>query len=295
MDPKIIGIFAALGSAASWALGSILFKRISESVSVFGMTLSKGIVSLLLLGGALLLSGMEATMSVAITWQLCLSGLLGIAAGDTFFFAALRDLGPKLLVVFFMLSQALTALLAVAILGEAPSLQCWIGIAVVIAGVALTLWIRIRRDEAARPTQLRGILYGLAAMLCISFSIIIAKQALASTSPLWATFIRMAAGTAGMLLLGFGAHSLGDWLRPFQNRRLSLLFIASVCVVTFGGFWLSLVSIKYVDVTVANTVGAVEPIFVLPLAAVMLKERVTRLEASGALLTVCGVVLICIS
>jgi len=41
-DVRLLGMSAALGSAASWAIGSILFKRIGETVTPFGMTLSKG-------------------------------------------------------------------------------------------------------------------------------------------------------------------------------------------------------------------------------------------------------------
>ena len=39
---QIIGIGAALTSAAAWALGAILFKKIGEKASPFGMTLTKG-------------------------------------------------------------------------------------------------------------------------------------------------------------------------------------------------------------------------------------------------------------
>jgi drug/metabolite transporter (DMT)-like permease len=70
-------------------------------------------------------------------------------------------------------------------------------------------------------------------------------------------------------------------------------FVLSVCVVTFGGFWLSLVAIKHVEIAIANALGAAEPLFVIPLAVVFLKERVTLMEIAGAVLTVFGVVLLC--
>ena len=55
MDPKWIGIIAALGSAASWAIGAILFKRLGESLQSSAMTLAKQIVSVMLLAAALAL------------------------------------------------------------------------------------------------------------------------------------------------------------------------------------------------------------------------------------------------
>jgi drug/metabolite transporter (DMT)-like permease len=69
-------------------------------------------------------------------------------------------------------------------------------------------------------------------------------------------------------------------------------FLISVAVVTFGGFWLSLLAIDKIDVSIANTLNATEPLFVLPLAAFVLKERITRVVVFGALLTFVGIVLI---
>ena len=91
-DLKLLGMGAALASAASWAIGSILFKRIGETVTPFGMTLSKGAVSSLLLGGVLFATGYGDLPGEALG-LLLLSGMLGIAIGDTLFFAALQDLG----------------------------------------------------------------------------------------------------------------------------------------------------------------------------------------------------------
>jgi drug/metabolite transporter (DMT)-like permease len=66
----------------------------------------------------------------------------------------------------------------------------------------------------------------------------------------------------------------------------------SVAVVTFGGFWLSLVAIAHLDVAIANTLTATESLFVLPLAAFLLKERITPPVVLGSLVTVGGIVLI---
>jgi drug/metabolite transporter (DMT)-like permease len=76
--------------------------------------------------------------------------------------------------------------------------------------------------------------------------------------------------------------------------RLIALFVFSVAVVTFGGFWLSLVSIKYLDVAIASTIGATEPLFVIPLALVFFNERISLLESLGAVGASIGVVLLII-
>jgi len=291
-DLKLLGMGAALASAASWAIGSILFKRIGETVTPFGMTLSKGAVSSLLLGAVLFTTGYGDLPGGALG-LLLLSGILGIAVGDTLFFAALQDLGPIGLIVFFMAGQILTALMAVLFLGEMPGPGEWTGIALVLAGIAMVLITQISRDQSRQPTRLRGVMLGFFSMLAMSLSLIIAKPALASVSTMSATFIRMAAGTLGMLLFGMLTGRVREWLNPFSDTKMIGVFVLSVCVVTFGGFWLSLVAIKHVEIAIANALGAAEPLFVIPLAVVFLKERVTLMEIAGTLITVFGVILLC--
>jgi len=46
-----------------------------------------------------------------------------------------------------------------------------------------------------------------------------------------------------------------------------------------------------VDVAIANTLNATEPLFILPLAAILLKEQITLPVVLGSLATVAGIVL----
>src|SRR5258708_6771009 len=113
MESKTIGILAALGSAASWAMGAILFKKLSEQISSPGMALVKSFISAAILGAVLLVVGGFARVHAAPLVWLIVSGVVGIALGDTLFFAALRELSPHTLVVLMTSGQILTVLLAV--------------------------------------------------------------------------------------------------------------------------------------------------------------------------------------
>jgi drug/metabolite transporter (DMT)-like permease len=292
MEMRAIGIAAALGSAASWAVGSILFKRLGESLSPLAMTLTKGGVSVILLGVALFFTGYTD-----LEWQplllLVASGLVGIALGDTFFFEALQDIGAHTLVLLMMLGQVFTVLLAVVFLGETPTLNAWLGIALVVSGIGIVVSTKLTVERQA--SSWRGIAFGLLSVLCMSVSIIIAKMGLESISAIQATFIRMLSGTVGMFGFGIATRRLESWVMPFKDPRLVYLFLVSVCVVTFGGFWLSLVSIKYVDVTIANTLNSTEPIFILPLAAIFLREKVVMRAIVGTAIATAGVALLCAS
>ena len=288
MDERAIGIVAALASAASWALGSILFKKLGEQLSPIALTFAKGVVGTIFLALALGSSGFRAIEAPELM-MLTLSGLLGIAIGDTLFFKALGSLGAQAVVVLLALGQVFTLILAVVCLDERLGAMEWFGIALVVSGVTLVLWMRISEHGSSR---LVGVGWGLAAVACMAISTIIAKEALAVTDSVQAAFIRMLAGTIGIFLFAAPSRQLFGQLSPLKHPQFAGLFLVSVAVVTFGGFWLSLLAIKNADVAIANTLGSTEPLFVLPLAAWLLKETIKPAVMGGAILAVLGIFLL---
>jgi drug/metabolite transporter (DMT)-like permease len=290
MGTPAIGIAAALGSAASWALGAILFKRIGESMSPLAMTLAKAVVSVVFLGIALLFLGFTAITPHNLG-MLVASGIVGIAVGDALFFAALQHLGPQTLVVLMMVGQVLTALLALVFLRERPTVAAWGGIGCVLVGVTIVLWANLSGER--QPSRVRGIVLGLLSVGCMSVSVIMAKEGLETASAMQGTFVRMAAGAAGIALFGLVTRQLGKWGASCRDSRLAGSFLFAVCVVTFGGFWLSLLAIKHLNVAIANTLISMEPVFVLPLAAIVLKEKITPLQIVGTLTALAGVIVLC--
>ncbi|HXT00623.1 MAG TPA: DMT family transporter [Elusimicrobiota bacterium] len=290
MLERTLGCAAALGSAASWALSSILFRKVGEDVAPAGMNLAKGGIGLLLMGAALLAAGAGGTDGRAFL-LLGASGLLGIAVGDTLFFEALMRLGPKLTMIVGLICPALTIALSVVLLGERPSARTWLGMLLTLAGLAVVLWRR-GAAEGGRGKLAAGLLFSALSALCMALSVVLAKVGVAGVSALEAAFIRHLWAAAGLALWGTSTGRISGWLRPFREPRLLKLILASAVVVIFGGFCLSMVALKHVDASVAAVLNTTEPLFILPMTAVLLKERTTARELAGAAAAFAGVALI---
>ena len=250
------------------------------------MTFIKSCVGLLLLAGALFFAGWTPVQSLPLGW-LSLSGLLGISLGDTFFFAALRRLPAHQLIILMLLAPVVTLFMAFCFLGERPAIICWLGIILVLGGVTLTFTGKIDVDQEARQRGL-GLLFGVLSVLSMATSIIIAKIGLQDVSALEGTFLRLLFGFAGMLVVGLSRREVKSWLAPLGQAGLGWRFLLAVIVVTFGGFWLSLDAIKRLDVSIANTLLATEPVFALPLAVIWLREQATGAAVIGAIVALCG-------
>jgi drug/metabolite transporter (DMT)-like permease len=254
------------------------------------MNLGKTILGILYIGAVLLLTGISPIGSREFL-LLGASGLLGIALGDTLFFRALIYLGPRLTVLLGTAGPVVTVLLAVIFLKERPSLQAWIGIILVLTGITWILW-KLSPKARTQSNYLPGIKYLLLSIACTSIGIIFAKIGVSSTSALQALFIRFLGGAVGLAVFGCASRKLTTWLLPFRNLRLLKFIAFTVLVVVFGGFWLFLLSLKYIDASIATILNSTEPLFILPLAAFVLKEKISLSEITGAIVAVGGVVLI---
>ncbi len=298
---RTLGVAAALGSAASWAVGAMLFDRIADRMQPVAMTLAKSALSVVLLGITVfvveklthaerpLLRQLRGTNRPSLL-MLAFSGVLGISVADTFFFEALHALSAHSVVLLMMVGFVLTPALAMIFLKEKSTLVRWSGIGLILAGIAIVQFANA--EELDLGMRVKGIVFGLLSVVSMSISFVIAKKALESFSALQGTFIRMLFGSVGVFLVCLSSGSLGDWMAPFRDPDFIAFFALAVCVVTFGAFWLTHAAIKYLELTIANTLMATEPVFVLIIGALVFKRPVALVACLGTLVSLEGVVIL---
>ena len=283
-----IGIAAALLSAASWAFGTLMFDRLGKYMAPAAITFVKGSISLLLMVVIMACTGGFSPLS----WQsyvlLAISGIVGIAIGDTLFFKSLSDLGAKTQVLFFLLGQIMTMLLSFLLLDERLTLLQYVGAFILLAGVVIVTWGK----QEGHPNKGRGICFGLLSILCFSMSSIVLKYSVAEIDAVPATFYRMLFGTVGILFVGVTSRNLRSWVAPLRQTKVLGAFMLNVVVITLGGFLLSTVAIKNISVSLASVLSTTEPIFVLLFAALIWSDKATRRELLGAAVTIGGLLII---
>ncbi|QIK37253.1 DMT family transporter [Caldichromatium japonicum] len=291
MAQELIGILAALASAATWAAGALLLKPFAERLPAMALAFAKGVFSLIVLCALILLAQPAAPswMTAAVLFS---SGILGIGVADTLFFKALRALSSHSVVQLMLLGQVATIIMAVAFLGERLVWLQWGGLGLVILGVALVLLDpEPGAEEGEGRATARGVLFGLGSVLAMAFSVTLAKGALAETDALTATWWRMAGGvvslfvSAPMFYLG-----AGNWLTPLvADWRLAICFCLIATLVALGGFFLSLVAMKWTPLAIANTLLSTEPLFVLLITFLVYHQIPSRRRLAGSLIGVVGV------
>lgn len=287
MQASSLGALFALGSAFCWALAAVLFRQIGESMSAIAMNLCKGVVAFACLGVLLIGNGYTVIDHLSMT-ALVISGLIGIALGDTLYFLTLVRLGPRLTLLGGTLIPVVTAVLAALLLGERGSVLGWLGLGMTLAGVSYVLWERLPRDEQ-RYAWRSGLFFGLLFVAANAAAIILSKIGVSNMSAVQATFIRQFAALLGLAAWGVASGALLAWVRPLSNKALRRKMAIAAVIGAFLGTWLSIAALKYTDAGVASALNSTSPLFILPLTWFFLKESLTPGAVIGAVLAVSGI------
>jgi DME family drug/metabolite transporter len=231
-------VVAALTAALCWTVATVLWRRLPASWTARRLNLCKTLLAFLLQLPLLTLVRWPAAQGGAL-WLLALSGVVGIAWGDSLFFSALRRLGSRRSLTLTAGGPALTALAGLVTLREQPRADQWLGIALISLSVVLVARQRPpdSQGEPHAPTGLpwAGLGLALAAMACGSAGALLARVALRSgeVPVLLASTVRL--GAASLALTPVVAE-LGPWPAPCPSllRRWPTLLVATVLGTSLG-------------------------------------------------------------
>lgn len=286
--PQGIGELFSILSAAAWAVGVILYRRLGENLPPLQLNFLKNcLVFLMLIPATFLLHGI--TIPSFDTHQILLSvlsGLIGIGLADTLYFRALNEVGAGRMGILGNFYSPFVLLLSFVFLGDRLNPLQWCGFALVSTGVFLAS--KPTASEAARPAHyFRGLMFGLLSIGLMAISIILVKRVLEVQPLLWVTGLRMAGAIVGMILIAAFRHEL-VLLKIPKNLHWRRLVIAAF-IGQFVAMVLWLAGYKFTSASVAAILNETASVFILLLAWLWLKEPLTKRGLMGVGLTLSGV------
>lgn len=323
---ELAGYIAAALTSLCWSGTSIFFtlagRRIgSNTVNQIRIVFA---VSLLMASHLILLGTLwPLDASARQLGLLALSGLIGLALGDTCYFASLIVIGPKRAAVCMSLAPAATAILAWPMIGESLVPVVILGMAITISGVALAQGGAKKQKDLSGESASRlgfGVVLGLLGAFGQGAGIVVAKlgmlpvgvppqtsmsgieNVVAATNmggdfnALSATLVRMSAG-AILLWIIAGSQQIycrrkgvqSKLARGLGDARGVIFTLCGAAVGPFIGVWLSLFSVKNANSAVAMTIMATFPILVIPQTMLVFKEKPRLAEFMGAVVAIAGV------
>jgi drug/metabolite transporter (DMT)-like permease len=288
LPESTLGAFLSLASALTWAVVTLLVRRLSgtlNSASINALrTLGAGV---LLLAGVLAVGGTAALGGIGMAAFTLLAGsvVLSGSIGDTVFFESARFLGLARAMTASMTYPMFSAILAAAYLDEAITPALVTGSLLTLGGLAVI--VSVRPNEPDRPGHLwLGLASAQAASVCWAVGVIMLKVPLATVDATTAQAVRLP--IAGLAL--FATPWVWSSLPTVRAAGPPLaLLLGGLAVLTAGSSLLFVAGVKYAGVGVAAVLSSTAPMFALPLGTLFLGERITRTAALGTAMTIAGV------
>jgi drug/metabolite transporter (DMT)-like permease len=288
-----MGEFFSLAAAVVWGSAVIFLKKSGETISPFDLNLFRVTISSPLLVLATLVAGQQIWPAVPAKDYLILfaSGIIGIAISDTLFHFSLNRIGAGIAAIVDTLYSPFVVLIAFLMLGERLGARQFIGMAFVLTGILVAA--RHEPPKGATRRQIAvGIMGGVFAMATVAFGIVIAKPVLNRSPVLWATTMRQIGALAVMLpaaLVSSRRRQMLSMFRPSARWKFSL-------PGTLLGSYLALIlwvaGMKYTMAGAAAILNQTSTIYVLLLAALFLKEPLTRRKIVASAIAIAGIVII---
>lgn len=289
-----LGELTALTASFCWTISSSIVERKGKSFSAVSMNFARQSTAFLAIGILVLVfnrTGIISNIGLSNVFFLAMSGLIGFSLGDSFLMSAFTRIGAQLTLLIFSLSPVLAGILGRIIFGERLALKSIVGMLIVIFAIMLVIAkggnsnLRVKGDP-------QGLVFAFLASVGQALGVILTKAGLGDVAPLMATEIRLMGGLVGIVVICSIGKKWIDVRRLFTTRLGITVNFSNAIIGTTMGVVLSMFAIKYTKVAIASTLMSMSPIMIIPVSRFYFKEKISKVEVFGAILSVIGVALL---
>jgi drug/metabolite transporter (DMT)-like permease len=294
------GELAALGAALLWTVSSMFWNTVR--LTAWHINLCKCAIGSILVGGNVLVVSWLYNEPISVpleSWGwLGFSGLIGIVAGDTFYFRSLQILGPRRSLMMATSSPVFTVLFGWLLLNEKLLPIGLAGIGLVVAGVLIVLGDKKAPSEQGRlmpGTYGAGIAAGLTGAACNAIGVVLSKIAMTSeVGPrcgfLEATWIRLFVSGLMILLVVVGQKQLFPLLNRIRQEKMWTRLLWGTVLGTWLGIGASMYAFRETsNIAIAQTLTATCPLFAIPVCWFLLRQPATLPMVAGTLIAIFGI------
>ncbi|MGL5355222.1 MAG: DMT family transporter [Cetobacterium sp.] len=283
----MLGESLSLVAAFGWVGSSIFLEKASKEVGTLAVNLIRLLLAMIFLG---IITNISRGMVLPFDASkeslkfLSISGLFGLFLGDFFLFKAYINIGSRITLLVMTFSPVAVSILSFFILGEKIELIKILGMLLTIFGIVIV----ILKKKSDKTFSKVGLLYSVLAMLGESLGIVFTRMG----SVNYDSFATIQVRTIPAILAFIFYISLkGEWLsiKAGINSKKGVLYIALGTIIATLGVTSIVEAMKYSPVGVVSTLAATSPILIIPISIVFLKEKVSKIETLGAIISFVGI------
>lgn len=299
LSPQLLGASFGLVAAVSLSIAAVAIRRGSStddgsSFDALLIVLSVNVVTLVPIALVVYYPNYGLTPRSVVAFAA--AGLVGTAAGRMGYYKSIELVGASRAEPVKSSMPLFATIFAVVVLGELVSSLRWLGIAVIIGGIAVISWELAGSDGPDDITEapLYGFALGVGAALLFGLEPILAKIGLAVGTPSLVGLVIKTLAAAVVFFVYAAVSDEFDRTRLRHGTGLMWYLLAGLANTSFlASYYLGL---SVAPVSVVTPLMQTTPLFVALLSYLFLPdlERLTRYVVVGVVLVVVGATVVAV-
>ena len=302
-----IGFLFAAGTLLCWTIGTYSFTSAARILSPSVLNKGRLLISIFIL------SGLTCLLNWISPFQLFylpsredwfwfgLSGIAGLVFGDYCGFTAMKILGPRRSSMLSIVAPGFTLVFGLLIIDEKINWVGILGIFITIASIFFILNDDQEKLEAKREDHGKywlGILMGIGSAFGQGLGLVLAKKGLdgnhfGGISPIHIVWIRVFVAFWVVFLMGvFRKDPFSNISLIFKNKAGLKYALQGIIISSVLGLSFSIEALKYLDVSVAQTIFSLLPVTVVIFGQIIFKHKITRRVLLFSILAISGVLVL---
>jgi len=288
------GIPAALACAASWAIGSVSMKKLSQKLDPFTLNAPRSAVA----GIAMLLMTLCTDRVVGYSqvtpmrlFLMLASILIGAGIGDSLYVASFARIGVSQAFPISSTYPALTLLFGFLFLQEQVTWPLVAGLVLVLGGVILMGGSTKKLNGHLDPKDRRtGLTFALAAALLWAVSTVLIAPGVEGLDPVMVASIRIPALSLVLWGITIRRGTVKDLWKLSWREWLTIILGG---LIGWGvGSVTYVAAVSALGATRSAILTSTSPLFALPLSVLFAQEKINWLTIVGTIVTVGGIILV---
>ncbi len=288
-------VYALLAAVLFGANGSVTKLIMEAGMSPAQVTQFRLVGAALVAGAVLLVLDRRAFRMPRRQWPIMIVlGVVGVALLQGTYAAAVQLLPVGIALLLEYTAVLMVALVAYFFFKETVKARLWVAIGLVLAGLAIVAQVW------ASTLNPLGIVFAIAAAVCLASYFLIGEKQVVRTSPLAVSFWTMTfAALFWAFVSGWWELSPTVFVTPVdlggQGAELLvpmwLPLAWNIVLGSFAPFMLSLASLRHLTATAAGIVASSEVVFAFAVAWLWLGEVLGLVQVVGAAVVLAGIIL----
>ena len=276
----MISIGLAMTACMGWGIADFIGGLKSRDIPTLMILIISNGVGLCLLGAILAGSAKPVTSDPSLAWAVP-AGIVGI--GAMYLLYKSLSMGTMSILAPVSATGVILPVIWGIINGDQLTVLTMAGMAVAFAGTLLAVMEPTKENHRSRWTK--GFGHALGAAVCIGFYFILMDKA-SGTDPLWASMIMRSSTFAFLIPVILVARI------PFALKARHLPVIVLMGMVDTMAAFAFAMAAQSGMLSIVALISSLYPAVTVLLSAVIIRERINRIQTTGVVLAIAGVVLI---